>query len=225
MAGKCVIKGVDQREKAAKWYRRFHVSDYATLLHLPFSSVVLDFAIIGAVMAKNVYADRLILAAIGVFFAHQGAHYLDEIKGHHWNTKIPDRILFALSFLFLAIGAAVGVYLSFTVSALLSIFIIPLLFFPMAYSLELWNDKFHRPLGFGVSCALVCIGSYFLQTLTISLFSLLMSIAIGIQGTYIIILYEATKKSETRALAWDALKGIVLLWNFVALAMLAARFV
>jgi len=220
-----VIKGVDQREKAAKWYKRFHISDYSTLLHLPFSSVVLDFVIIGGVMAKIVYVDRLILAAIGVFFAHQGAHYLDEIKGHHWNTKIPDKTLFALSFLFLAVGAIIGVYLSFTVSLLLSIFIVPLVFFPMAYSLELMNEKFHRPLGFGVSCALVCIGSYFLQTLTVSLFSLIMSIAIGIQGTYIIILYEATKESETRALAWDALKGIVLLWNFVALAMVAARFV
>jgi len=220
-----MIKGVDQREKAARWYRKFHFSDHATLLHLPFSSVVLDFAIIGSVMAKIVYVDRLILAAVGVFLAHQGAHYLDEVRGHHWNTKIPDRILFGLSSLFLATGAVIGVYLAFTVSFLLSIFIIPLVFFPIAYSLELWNDRFHRPLGFGVSCALVCIGSYFLQTLTISLFSVFMSIAIGVQGTYIIILYEATKKSETRTLAWDALKGIVLLWNFVALAMLAAKFV
>jgi hypothetical protein len=105
------------------------------------------------------------------------------------------------------------------------IFILPLIFFPISYGLELWDDKFHRPLGFGVSCALVYIGSYFLQTLTISLFSLLMSVAIGIQGTYIIILHEATKKNQTRALAWDVLKGIVLLWTFVALSMLAAKFV
>ena len=223
--GKCVIKGVSQREKAAKWYRRFHVSDYVTLLHLPFSIVVLDFAIIGAMMAKSVYADRLILAMIGVFFAHQGAHYLDEIRGHHWSTKIPDRTLFALSFLFLAVGAVIGVYLSLTVSFFLLIFILPMIFFPIAYSLELWNDRFHRPLGFGVSCALVCIGSYFLQALTVSLFSLFMSTAIGIQGTYIIILYEATKEGKTAALAWDALKGIVILWNFVALAMITARLV
>ena len=220
-----MIKGVSQREKAAKWYRKFHVSDYAALLHLPFSIVVLDFAVIGAMMAQNVHVDRLILASIGVFFAHQGSHYLDEIKGRHWNTKIPNRILYILSSLFLVIAATVGVYLSFTVSFLLSIFIIPLLFFPVSYSLELWNERFHRPLGFGVSCALVCLGSFFLQTLAISLFSLFMAIAIGIQGTYIIILYEATKEDQTSALAWNALKGIVLMWSFVALSMLVAKFV
>jgi hypothetical protein len=223
--GEDMIKGVNQREKAAKWYRRFQVSDYVTLLHLPFSTVVLDFAVIGAFMAQTVLADRLILTAIGVFFAHQGSHYLDEIKGHHWNTKIPNRILYCLSLTFLAVGVAIGVYLSFTVSLLLSIFILPLVFFPVAYSLELWNDRFHSPVWFGVSCALICVGSFFLQTLTISLVSLFMAAAIGIQGTYIIILYEATKKNQTQTLAWNALKGIILLWNFVALSMIAAKLI
>jgi hypothetical protein len=224
MKEKGMIKGVVQRDKAAKWYRRFHVSEYAILLHLPFSSVVLDFAVIGAMMAQDIYVDRLILALIGVFFAHQGSHYLDETKGRHWNTKIPNRILYVLSFLFLTTAGAIGVYLSFTVSLLLGVFIIPMVFFPISYSLELWNDRFHGPLWFGVSCALVCIGSFFLQTLTVSLFSVFMSIAVGIQGIYIIILYEATKNNKTRALAWNTLKGIVLLWTFVALSMVTAKF-
>lgn len=225
MKEKSMVKGVSQREKAAKWYRKFHVSDYAVLLHLPFSSVVLAFTLIGSLMAQDIHIDRLILAAIGVFFAHQGSHYLDEIRGRHWNTQISERKLYFFSFLFLIIGAAIGVYLSFTVSLLLAIFILPLVFFPVAYSLELWNDRFHGPLWFGVSCALICIGSFFLQSLTISLFPVFMSIAIGIQGMYIIILYEATKNSQTRVLAWNTLKGIVILWNFVALAMLAAKIV
>lgn len=220
-----MIKGVGQRDKAASWYRKFHISDYATLLHLPFSSVVLDFAVIGSAMAQSIYPDRLILALIGVFFAHQGSHYLDEIKGHHWDTKIPNRILYGLSLAFLVAGGVVGLYLSFTVSLLVTAFIVPMVFFPIAYSLELWNDRFHGPLWFGVSCALVCLGSFFLQTLTISLFSVLMSVAIGIQGTYIIILYEATKNSGTRGLAWNALKGIVLMWSFIALSMLTAKFI
>lgn len=225
MTEKSMTKGVVQREKAPRWYRKFHVSDYAVLFHLPFSSVVLDFAVIGAAMAQSIYLNRLILALIGVFLAHQGSHYLDEIKGHHWNTKIPNRKLYCLSLVFLIAGGIIGVYLSFTVSFLLVAFIIPMVFFPISYSLELWNDRFHGPLWFGVSCALVCIGSFFLQTLTVSLFSVLMSIAIGIQGTYIIILYEATKDSRTRVLAWNVLKGIVLLWNFIALSMLTAKFI
>lgn len=224
MKEKSMIKGVVQRENAPRWYKRFHVSDYAVLLHLPFSSLVLDFALIGAVMAQTIYLDRLILALIGVFLAHQGSHYLDEVKGHHWNTRIKNRTLYCLSFMFLITAGSIGVYLSFTVSFLLAAFIIPMVFFPISYSLELWNDQFHRPLWFGVSCALVCIGSFFLQALTLSLFSGFMSIAVGIQGMYIIILYEATKNSATRLLAWNTLKGIVVLWNFIALAMLAAKF-
>ncbi len=220
-----MIKGVVQRDKSAKWYRRFHVSDYAVLLHLPFSSVVLAFVVIGAMMAQHIYFERLLLAMVGVFLAHQGSHYLDEIKGRHWKTVIPNRTLYALSFLFLITGAIIGIYLAFTVTLLIALFIIPMVFFPMSYSLELWNDRFHGPLWFGISCACVCVGSFFLQTLTISLFAMLMSIAVGIQGTYIIILYEATKSNKTRALAWNTLKGIVVLWNLIALSMVISKFV
>jgi len=216
---------VNQRENAAKWYKKFHVSDYAVLLHLPFSTVVLDFAVIGGMMAPYVHVERLVPALIGVFLAHQGSHYLDEVKGRHWNTSIPNKVLFSLSILFLVTAAAIGIYLASTVSMMIAVFILPMVFFPITYSLELWNERFHESIWFGVSCALVCLGSFFLQTLTISIFSVLMSIAVGIQGTYIIILYEATKNSTTKDLAWNVLKGIVLLWNFIALSFVIAKFV
>jgi hypothetical protein len=212
-----------QRARAAGWYKRFHASDYMTLLHLPFSSTLITFAIAGAAMAPYIYVERLIVALIAVFFAHQGSHYLDEIRGHPWNTKIPDRTLYALGISFLAIGVAAGIYLVIAVSPLLVLFFIPLVFFPVAYSLELWGGRFHRPLSFGASGALVCLGSYFLQSLTITWFSLLMSVAIGIQGTYIIILYESTKNESTRELAWNVLKGIVIMWIFIAAAMVLMR--
>ncbi len=214
---------VAQRDTAASWYRRFHLSDYTVLLHLPFSSVVLDFAVIGTLLAQYVYVDRLLLAAAGVFLAHQGSHYFDEVKGRHWNTSISSKMLLTLSLLFLVAATAIGVYLAFTVSALIAIFIVPMVFFPMAYSLELWNGKFHGPVWFGLSCAFVVLGSFFLQTLTVSLFSVLMSLAAGVQGTYIIILYEATKTDSTRALAWNALKGIVLIWNLIAFTLIIYR--
>lgn len=219
------IQGVTQRENAAGWYRKFHISDYVTLLHLPFSSTLIAFAIVGGAMAPSIHADRLIMAVIIVFFGHQGSHYLDEIKGHPWNTKISDRTLYALSFLFLAIGVITGIYLVISVSLLLVLFFIPLVFFPVAYSMELWNGRFHRPLSFGISGALVCLGSYFLQSLSISWSSILMSMAIGIQSIYIIILYESTKTNSTKNLAWYTLKGIVIIWIFIAASMLLMRIV
>lgn len=176
-------------------------------------------------MAPSIHADRLLMAVIIVFFAHQGSHYLDEIKGHHWNTKISDRMLYALGALFLVIAVITGIYLVISVSPLLVLFFIPLVFFPVAYSMELWNGRFHRPLSFGISGALVCLGSYFLQSLSISWSSILMSMAIGIQSIYIIILYESTKTNSTKDLAWNTLKGIVIMWIFIAASMLLMRIV
>ena len=174
----------------------------------------------GAAMAQIIYADRLIVALVAVFLAHQSSHYLDEIRGHPWNTKIPNRILYALGLSFLAISVIAGLYLLITVSSLLILFFIPLIFFPVTYSMELWGGRFHKPWSFGISGGLVCLGSYFLQTLTITLAPILMSVAIGIQSTFIIILYESTKREGTRELAWQTLKGIILIWIFIAIAML-----
>jgi hypothetical protein len=215
-----------QKKKAPKWYRKFYISDYVTLMHLPFSSVVLGFVVIGAMMATTVYLSRLILALIGVFFAHQAGHYLDETKGHHWGTKIPNKSLYGFGFLFLGIAGIVGIYLALAVSLWILLFIPPLVVISMAYNLELWGEKFHSPIWFGIGGgALAYLGSYFLQSLTITPSSILMSVAIGIQATYIIILYESTKLEKTRALAWNALKGIVIIWDLVAFAMLAMRYI
>lgn len=214
-----------QRKNAAKWYSRFGISDVFTLLHLPFSSIVMSFVIIGAATSNTLYLDRLGLAMLAVFCALQGSHFLDETKGHHWDTKLSNKSLLSAGFALLAAGVAIGIYLSLTVSALLVLFIFPMVFFPIAYNLELWNDKFHNPLWFGVSWgALVFLGSFFLQNATITVFSVLMAMAIGVQSAYILILYENTKKKEHRELAWRTLKGIIILWNLLALAMLVARF-
>ncbi len=217
---------LEQREKAASWYRKFHISDYATLLHIPFSSIVIAFLVFGTTMSKTIYLDRLILSALGVFFALQGAHFLDETKGHHWDTRIPDKTLYAIGFSLLALGASVGIYLALEVNLWILAFVPPLVFFPAAYNLELWEEKFHNSLWFGVSWgSLVYLGSYYLQSSTVDLFSILVSVAIGVNSASILVLYEGTKAEQTRALAWNALKGLVLFWNLIALAMLILRFI
>ncbi len=213
-----------QRQNAAKWYSRFSVSDVVTLLHLPFSSIVMSFVIMGAAVSSALYLDRLGLALLAVFCALQGSHFLDETKGHHWNTTISSKNLLVTGFALLSIGVVIGFYLSFTVNIVLFLFIVPMVFFPIAYNLELWQKKFHNPLWFGVSWgALVFLGSFFLQSSTLTLFSILMSIAIGVQSACILILYESTKEEKTRELSWRILKGTVILWNLMALAMFVAR--
>jgi len=211
-----------QRETAAGWYRRFYSSDYITLLHFPFASSTSAFTVIGAAMAPIIHVDRLIVALVLVFLAHESSHYLDETRGHPWNTKIPNSILYTFGLSFMAISIIAGLYLLITVSFLLVIFFIPLVFLPFTYSMELWGGRFHKPWNYGLSGGLICLGSYFLQTLTITLAPILMAVAIGIQCILIIIVYENTKRESTRTLAWQTLKGIILIWIIIAIAMLVA---
>ena len=219
-----MIKSVSQSKTAPQWYCQFHISDYMTLLHIPFSAFLMACVVIGASMASELHIDRLILALIAVFCGLQGSHFLDELKGHPWNTKISNQMLYTIGFLCISIGAAIGIYLSLTVSLLLIPFIAAIIFFPIAYSLELWQEKFHNPFWFGISGGfLVCYGSYFLQDPTISAHALLMSVAVGIQAKYLLILYEGTKSDPTRDISWNSLKGIVFVWIFLALALLVMR--
>lgn len=219
-----MLKSFSQRKTAPKWYCQFHLSDYLTLLHIPFSLILMACVVIGATMAPELFIHRLVLAMIAIFCGLQGAHFLDEIKGHPWNTKISDRKLYTIGFSFIGIGAAIGIYLSLTVSLLLIPFIAAIIFFPIAYSLELWQEKFHNPFWYGISGGfLVSFGSYFLQDQRITVPALLMSVAMGIQGKHLLILYQGTKSDNTRDISWISLKRSMLVLTFTALALLAMR--
>jgi len=94
----------------------------------------------------------------------------------------------------------------------------------VSYSLELWKERFHNSISFGLSCLLVYLGSFFLQSGTITLTSIIMSTAIGIQGVYIIVLYEATKNDSTSKLSWSILKGIIIMWTLITVALFFRNF-
>lgn len=224
MAEKLMIKSVTQRITAPEWYRQFHFSDYMTLLHIPFSLILLSCVVIGATMAPKVSLHRLTLSLIAVFCALQGTHFLDEVKGHPWNTQISDRKLYTIASLFLTLAATIGLYLSITVSFLLLPFILVIIFFPIAYSLELWQEKFHTPFWYAISGGfLLSLGSSLLQDQALSLPALLMAIAIGIHGYFLLLLYQGTKSEATREISWTMLKGNVFFLLFFASALLATR--
>ena len=224
MAEKIMIKCFSQTLTAPQWYRQFHVSDYTTLLHIPFSIILMSCVAIGATMAPNLSLNRLALSLIAVFCGLQAAHFLDEVKGHPWNTHISDRKLYTIAFSFLSIGVIIGIYLSITVSLILTPFILAIIFFPIAYSLELWQEKFHNFFWYGISGGfLVSLGSSLLQDQTLTMPALLMAVAIGIHGKYLLILYQGTKSNATREISWTLLKGNVLVLMFTASALLATK--
>src|SRR5919108_6544324 len=84
--------------------------DYVTLIHPPYTLWHLSYVAVGAAFAPKVAADRLgwTLAAFALAMG-VGAHALDELRGRPLQTRIPDRMLWALAGASLAGAAAIGI--------------------------------------------------------------------------------------------------------------------
>ena len=72
--------------------------DYVTLLHLPYTLWHLSYVAIGAALAPELEADRLLwgLAAFALALG-VGAHALDELHGRPLHTEIPRLVLIWLA--------------------------------------------------------------------------------------------------------------------------------
>jgi MFS family permease len=84
--------------------------DYVTLLHPPYTAWHLSYVAIGACLAPALDEGRL-GAAAAAFFLGLGvsAHALDELKGRPLATRIPRRVLVALTVVPLAAAVAIGI--------------------------------------------------------------------------------------------------------------------
>lgn len=81
---------------------------------------------------------------------------------YHIHTQFQDRSLWPLAIVGLSGGILVTVYLTLTVSSLISVFTGLADFFILAYSLELWDGRFHNAGWFWLSWGgLTTFGSYF----------------------------------------------------------------
>ena len=136
------------------WYalREGGWHDWVTLLHPPYTLWHLSYVAIGAAAAPQVHADRL-LAAIAAFFLAVGvsAHALDELNGRPLGTRLSDRTLIGLAVLGLAGALAIGIAGLFVVSVTLAPFIVVGAFLVVAYSLELFEGRFHSDFWFAAA--------------------------------------------------------------------------
>ena len=84
--------------------------DYVTLVHPPYTLWHLSYVPLGACLAPEVHADRL-LWTIAAFALAMGvaAHALDELNGRPLGTAIPTRVLWALAAVSLAGAVAIGI--------------------------------------------------------------------------------------------------------------------
>jgi hypothetical protein len=126
--------------------------DLVTLLHPPYTAWHLSYVAIGAAMAPQLHATRLVAALVAFFLAvGVSAHALDELAGRPLRTGLSDSTLIALGAFGLIAAAAIGCYAAATISLTLLPFTVVGVFLVLAYDLEWFGGRFHTDLWFAAS--------------------------------------------------------------------------
>jgi hypothetical protein len=126
--------------------------DYVTLLHPPYTLWHLSYVAIGASLAPELEANRLLWGLAAFFLAlGVGAHALDELHGHPLQTEIPSLVLIWLAMTSLAVAVAIGIGAAFAWTLWLLPFVAAGAFLVPAYTLELGGGLFHTDLWFGLA--------------------------------------------------------------------------
>jgi hypothetical protein len=149
--------------------------DYLTVLHPPYTAWHLSYVAIGACLAPHFHADRLGAAAAAFFLALGiGAHSLDELQGRPLQTRIPERILLALTVVSLAGAVAIGIAGAVTFNLWLLVFVALGTVLVPVYNLELFGGAIHNSPGFALAWgAFPLLTGYFACAETITWVSLL----------------------------------------------------
>jgi len=144
--------------------------DYVTLLHLPYTAWHLSYVAIGAALAPELDAGRLVasLAAFGLAVG-VAAHCLDELHGRPLRTVIPRGMLVVLAVIGMAGAIAIGIagldelgprFVPFITVGGLAV---------PAYNLELFGGKLHGDHAFALLWgAFPVLTGYFAQAETLS---------------------------------------------------------
>jgi hypothetical protein len=144
--------------------------DYVTLLHPPYTAWHLSYVAIGACLAPTVDEGRL-GAAAAAFFLGLGvsAHALDELKDRPLATRIPRRVLVALTVVPLAAAVAIGIAGAISFNLWLLLFVAAGAVLVPVYNLELLGGAIHNNSGFALAWgAFPLLTGYFACAGTIS---------------------------------------------------------
>jgi hypothetical protein len=158
---------------------------FVGLLFLPYTGMVLSFAVLGSLLARQVLYGR-VLAIVLVYFFGLGiaAHALDALGSRGikpWGKVFSRAQLWglALAALIAAYGIA-GYYMLRYVPWLWSIALLEG-FFVFTYNLELFGGRFHSDGWFAFSWgALPVLAGYMMQTNHISLAALLLAASMAL---------------------------------------------
>ena len=170
---------------------------YVNLLHVPYTFWHLSYVVLGAAIAPTIHVDRLLGTLLAFFLAVGiGAHALDELNGRPLGTRIPREILAGLALV--SLGGAIGLG---TVAGLgITIWIFPFVafggFIAVAYSLGLWNNRFHSDFWFAFAWgAFPALTSYWINSLSLNIAAVLMAF-----GCFELSLVQRTLSTEVRSI-------------------------
>lgn len=159
-----------------------------TIIHLPYTSMVLSYVLIGAALSPYFYPERVVLTLLAYFLGlGLSAHALNELHASHWVEILSRReleTLFVVPFIGAISVGAYGMEMLYTSSKnvlaplVLLGFIVLETFFLFAYNLDLWSGKFHNDSSFALSWgALPTMISFYANASTITVVAVLVSVA------------------------------------------------
>jgi hypothetical protein len=158
---------------------------FVGLLFLPYTGMVLSFAVLGSLLARQVFYGR-VLAIVLVYFFGLGiaAHALDALGSRGikpWGKVFSRTQLWGLALA--ALAAAYGIAGYYMVRYVPLLWSIALLegFFVFTYNLELFGGRFHGDGWFAFSWgALPVLAGYVMQTNRISSAALLLAASMAL---------------------------------------------
>jgi hypothetical protein len=157
---------------------------FVGLLFLPYTGMVLAYTLIGSMMVRQIYWDRVAAIVLIYFLALGiGAHALDALgsKGTKpWGNVFSRHQLWTLAISSLVGAYAIGIYYMVLYTPLLWVVAVLEGFFVFAYNLEWFNGRFHTDGWFAFSWgSLPVLAGYILQTNSISIAVLLIAVSTG----------------------------------------------
>jgi len=144
------------------------------LLFLPYTGMVLSFAVIGSMLADHIHGDR-VLAIVVIYFLGLGvaAHALDALGSRSikpWGSVFTKRQLALVAILSLVVAYLIAIYYMVRYVPWLWFVALGEGFFVFAYNLEWFGGWFHTDNWFAFSWGfLPVLAGYIMQTNTLSI--------------------------------------------------------
>ena len=170
------------------WYARSgsRARELYTIMHLPYTSMVLSYVLIGAMFSPTFYAQRVFLTLFTYFLGlGLSAHALNELYVPHWTKALGKKELVALFIIPLFGALCIGVYgmsKLFLVSGsdlpplVLMVLILLEIFFLFAYNTNSFGGRFHSDVAFAFSWAVLpTLVSFYVNALTVTVGALVVA--------------------------------------------------